>query len=239
MKRIILSIVVIVFSLGSFAQSNEGGIITVEGKSEVKLIPDELWFNVTMSVKDDDYKTCADLAVQKLANIKSLFTDNGIDDELIKTQSYSIREIQRHDPELRKMIFDGYQATIPLTIRTKRDYDKNDLIFALIRDNLESNFNLNFSLSEKQIEDVKEKLIQLAVEDASEKAEIIAKASGIELVKISAIQYGEVQPIEAYNPPGLRKAGALMMMEAQDEIVDLLEPNEVKMGTRIIISWGI
>ena len=239
MKKIILAIAVIFFAAASFAQSAEKSLLTVEGKSEVKLLPEEIWFNVMMSVKDTDYKTCSDLAVQKLAEIKMLFTKNGIDKNLIKTNNYSIREIQRHDPELRKMVFDGYQATVPLTVRTKRDYDKNDLIFALIKDNLESNFNLNFQLSEKQITEVKAKLIKLAVDDAKEKAGIIATASGVELSKISAIQYGEPNIIGINNPPALRKSGLMMQAESYSEIIDLMEPDEVKMGTNIVISWEI
>lgn len=239
MKKIILAIAVIFFAAASFAQSAEKSLLTVEGKSEVKLLPEEIWFNVMMSVKDTDYKTCSDLAVQKLAEIKMLFTKNGIDKNLIKTNNYSIREIQRHDPELRKMVFDGYQATVPLTVRTKRDYDKNDLIFALIKDNLESNFNLNFQLSEKQITEVKARLIKLAVDDAKEKAGIIATASGVELSKISAIQYGEPNIIGINNPPALRKSGLMMQAESYSEIIDLMEPDEVKMGTNIVISWEI
>ena len=241
MKKIFLILSIIFIATIAFSQTviSENPKITVEGKSQVKLIPEELWFNVTLNVKDAGYRTCSDLAVQKLAQIKSLFTENGIESELIKTQNYSIREIQRHDPEQRKMISDGYQATIPLTVRTKRDYSKNDLIFKLIKDNLESNFNLNFSLSEEQIKNAKEELIKLAVNDAKEKAGIIAKASGIELGKISHIQYGEPTMIGAYNPPNLRMVGAMMKMDAESDIVELLEPDEVSMGTNIIISWSI
>ncbi|WP_321375413.1 SIMPL domain-containing protein [uncultured Draconibacterium sp.] len=239
MKRIILSLAVIVFSLGSFAQTNEDRIITVEGKSEVKILPEEIWFNVSLTVKDQDYKTCADLAVQKLAEIKSLFTENGIEKDMIKTNRYSVREIQRHDPELRKMVSDGYQATIPLTVRTNRDYDKNNVIFKLIKDNLESNFNMNFALSEEQIAAVKAKLIKLAVDDAKEKAEIITQAAEVELGKIAHIQYGEPNLVGINNPPALRKADVMVRGMAQNEIVDLLEPDEVKMATNIVISWNL
>lgn len=240
MKKVALVLAIIFFAAASFAQSSQASLLTVEGKSEVKLLPEEIWFNVAMTVKDTDYKTCSDLAVKKLAEIKSLFIENGIDKNLIKTNNYSIREIQRHDPEQRKMVSDGYQATIPLTVRTQRDYEKNDLIFKLIKENLESNFNLNFQLSEKQIAEVKEKLIKLAVDDAREKAGIIAYASGVELGKISAIQYGEPNIIGINNPPMLRKSEIMLRgMAASDEIIDLLEPDEVKMGTNIIISWEI
>ena len=239
MKRIILSLAVIVFSLGSFAQTNEDGIITVEGKSEVKLLPEEIWFNVSLTVKDQDYKTCADLAVQKLAEIKSLFTENGIEKDMIKTNRYSVREIQRHNAELRKMVSDGYQATIPLTVRTNRDYDKNNVIFKLIKDNLESNFNMNFALSEEQIAEVKARLIKLAVDDAKEKAEIITQAAEVKLGKIAQIQYGEPNLVGINNPPTLHKSDVMVRGMAQNEIVDLLEPDEVKMATNIVISWNL
>lgn len=240
MKRIILSLAVIIFSLGSFAQNNEGGVITVEGKSTVKLVPEEISFTVNLSVKDSNYARCADMAVEKLAKIKSLFVENGIDEELIKASRYSIREVQRHDPQLRKMVFDGYEANIPLTLRTQRDYEKNDLIFSLIKDNVESSFSLNFALSQEQRDAVKEKLIDLAVHDAREKAEIIAKSAGVKLGAIKLIQYGDQRTIARMNDRELLAGGSIAMkMQAESSITEVLSPSEIIMATNIIISWKL
>jgi hypothetical protein len=129
MKKIILSLAVMLFAFGSFAQNNQNGIITVEGKSSVKLAPEEISFTVNFSVKDENYKQCAEMSVEKIDKIKKLFIKNGIDEELIKTNSFAIHEVQKYDPQLRQSVFEGYEANIPVTIRTQKDYEKNDKIF--------------------------------------------------------------------------------------------------------------
>jgi len=241
MKKTTFLFIALVLSGFAFGQSNTGSQITVEGKSSVKVMPEDLWFNVNVSVKDMDYTKCADMAVEKMDNIKKLFIKNGIDESLIKTTSYSIHEIQKYDPELRKSVPDGYEANIPLTIQTKRDYTKNDIIFELIKDNLESNFNLNFVLSDEQTEAMKEQLITLAVKDARQKAEWITKASGTSLGKIKNIQYGEPRLAVGFNNrQDLMLADVMpMMREASAKITEVLTPDEIEMQTDIVISWEI
>ncbi len=241
MKKIILSLAIVFFTLGSFAQDKQGGLITVEGKSSVKLAPEDISFTVNFSVKDENYKQCAEMSVEKMDKVKKLFIKNGIDEELIKTNSFSIHEVQKYDPELRKSVFDGYEANIPVTIRTKKDYEKNDKIFELIKDNLQSSFSLNFALSEEQMETVKEKLIQLAVEDAKQKATVIAQSAEVDLGKIKSIQYGEPRMIGSFNTNmELMRAETMPLMNAaKADITSVLSPDEIEMRTNIVIAWEI
>nr|WP_319999674.1 SIMPL domain-containing protein [uncultured Draconibacterium sp.] len=241
MKKIILSLAIVFFTLGSFAQDKQGGLITVEGKSSVKLAPEDISFTVNFSVKDENYKQCAEMSVEKMDKVKKLFIKNGIDEELIKTNSFSIHEVQKYDPELRKSVFDGYEANIPVTIRTKKDYEKNDKIFELIKDNLQSSFSLNFALSEEQMETVKEKLIQLAVEDAKQKATVIAQSAEVDLGKIKSIQYGEPRMMGSFNTNmELMRAETMPLMNAaKADITSVLSPDEIEMRTNIVIAWEI
>ena len=241
MKKIILSLAIVFFTLGSFAQDKQGGLITVEGKSSIKLAPEDISFTVNFSVKDENYKQCAEMSVEKMDKVKKLFIKNGIDEELIKTNSFSIHEVQKYDPELRKSVFDGYEANIPVTIRTKKDYEKNDKIFELIKDNLQSSFSLNFALSEEQMETVKEKLIQLAVEDAKQKATVIAQSAEVDLGKIKSIQYGEPRMIGSFNTDmELMRAETMPLMNAaKADITSVLSPDEIEMRTNIVIAWEI
>ncbi|WP_321345949.1 SIMPL domain-containing protein [uncultured Draconibacterium sp.] len=241
MKKTILSLAIMLFAFGSFAQNNQNGILTVEGKSSVKLAPEEISFTVNFSVKNDDYKQCAEMSVEKMDEIKKLFIKNGIDEDLIKTNSFSIREVQKYDPQTRKSVFDGYEANIPVTIRTKKDYEKNDKIFELIKDNLQSNFNLNFALSEEQMEAVKEKLIKLAVEDAKQKAAVIAQSAELEIGKIKSVQYGEPRMIGTYNTNmELMRAESMPLLSASKaDITSVLSPDEIEMRTNIVIAWEI
>lgn len=236
MKQLIIIFILSTFSVSTFAQAN----IHVEGKSSVKLVPEQLIFSVNISVKDIDYNTCANMAVEKIEKIKSQFSKNGVDEKLIKTQNYSIREIRKHDYKTQKSVFEGYQASIPITITTQRDYSKNDVIYEIIKDNFNADFNLNFALTAKQIEKVKAKLIDLAVKDAQQKAEVISKSADIKLGKISAIQYGEPRKVQPYNNNyDLMTAGNMKAMSAESSISKVMNPEEIEMRTEIMISWAI
>jgi|GEM_PF-759216 len=241
MRKFNLLIAALFCAAATFAQSPQVSLLTVEGKSSLKLVPEEIFFTVNLSVKDSNYNQCAELAIEKLSHIKQLFIDNGIDEHVLKSNSYSIREVSKYDPQTRTQVFEGYEASIPLTIRTKRDYKKNDLIFTLIKNNLESNFNLNFSLSDDQMEEVKEKLIAMAVQDAKEKAQWISKAAETKLGIIKNIQYGEPRMIRGFNSNmELMTADVIpISREASAKITEVLSPNEVEMRTDIVISWQI
>lgn len=236
MKQLIILFILATLSTSSFAQNE----ITVEGKSSVKLVPEQLIFNMNMSVKDTVYTKCADLAIKKIELIKSEFTKNGIDKDLIKTQNYSIREIRKHDYKTQKTIFEGFEASIPITIKTKRDYNKNDQIFEIIKNNFEANFNLNFALTPEQIEKVKAKLIDLAIQDAKQKAHVIKESAELKLGKISKIQYGEPRSVRPYsNNSDLLKAGNIRAMSAESSITETINPDEMEMRTEIMIAWEI
>lgn len=236
MKQLVALFILIAFSIASFAQ----GEIVIEGKSSVKLIPEQLIFNINMSVKDSNYQKCTNLALERIEFIKSQFAKNGIDKELIKTQNYSIREIRKHDYKTQKSVFDGFEASIPITIKTTRDYSKNDQIFEIIKNNFDANFNLNFALTPEQIDAVKEKLIKLAVEDAKQKAKVVAESAEVKLGKISKIQYGEPHSARPYsNNYDLMRSGNMKAMVAESSITETINPDEIEMRTEIIIAWKI
>jgi len=240
MKKFVVLVLIVSLSLPLFSQDTSCEAIVVEGKSSIKLMPEQLIFQINITVKDSIYTKCANLAIEKIETIKKQFTIYGIDEQLIKTQNYSIREVRKHDYKTQKSVFEGFEASIPISIKTKVDNSKNDQIFEIIKNNFEANFNLNFALTTKQIETVKEKLIDLAVEDAKQKAKVITKSAEIKLGKISKIQYGEPRTVRGFSQNyDLMEARTLIGSGSNSKITDVMNPNEIEMRTSIIIAWDI
>jgi uncharacterized protein YggE len=239
MKKILVFIVIAFISFSSFAQMCDQ--IVIEGKSSVKMAPEQYIFNVRISVSDSNYTACANLALEEAEKITKEFTKNGIDKDLIKTLNYSIREVREHDYKTNKSVFKGYQAEIPLRIKTHINYDKNDVIFEIIKNNFEANFNLNFELTPEQTEAIKEKLIALAVEDAKQKAKVVAESAGIRLGKISKIQYGEPKSIAQFSNSNYELQKETIMIRGAASIggTSILNPSEIEMSTSILVSWRI
>lgn len=195
MKNLVLLFLFTFIALNVFSQDPFCKTIVVEGKSSVKMAPEVIIFNVSFSVTDTSYTRCANLALQKIDKIKLQFTSNGIDKELIKTINYSIREEREHNRILGQQAFKEYRANIPLLIKTEVNNPHNSQIFEIIKNNFQSDFRLNFELSQNQINAIKEELIELAVKDARQKAQLLAKNADIKLGRISKIQYGDPNTI--------------------------------------------
>jgi uncharacterized protein YggE len=223
----------------AFAQV--GNEVVVEGKSSVKIAPEQYLFGVHISVKDSNYTTCGNKALEEADKIAKQFEAQGIDKDLIKTQRYSIQEIRERDYTTNKMVFKGYRAEIPLTITTHADYKKNDLIFEIIKNNFGANFNLNFGLTPEQTNKVKERLIALAVKDANEKAGVIANSANITLGGINKIQYGEPRLIRGFSSTSYDLQQNEIMLRGSSSLKagSVLNPSEVEMRTSIIIAWQI
>lgn len=239
MKQLLILFFLATVSVGSFAQDSFCDQIVVEGKSSVRLVPEQWIFNVRISVQDSNYTKCANLALEKADKITHDFTKNGIDKDFIKTLTYSITEIRKHNYKTNTSVFEGYKAEIPIRIKTRSDYAKNDKIFEIIKNNFEADFSLNFALTPEQTEEVKEKLIALAVDDAKQKAEIIAQSAHINLGKISKIQYGEPRIIGSFaNTNDLQKT-SFMIRGTASAGASSLNPADIEMRTEIIIAWQI
>ena len=236
MKTYLILLTVVFISMNSFAQ----GEIVVEGKSSVQVTPEQLNFQVIISVKDKNYKQCANLSLDKIEDIKKAFLSKEIDEDMIKTASFSIREKRERNFQTNKDIFNGYESNIQLIIKTKSDYSKNDQIFEIIKSNASSNFTLHFSLSPEQTEMVKEKLIELAVNDAKKKARIISKSAGISLSGIKKIQYGEPRTIARFSGSNdLLTSENISIRGASTTMSEALNPTDIEMRTSIVIEWEI
>ena len=242
MKNLIFLFLFISTSFNTFSQDSFCEAIVVEGKSSIKMAPEIITFNINFSVVDTNYTRCAEMALQKIESVKSQFIKNSIDEELIKTNNYSIVEQREYDQVSRKQVFKGYRASIPILIKTEVDDPRNNQIFEIIKNNFQSNFNIKFDLSQIQIDTIKEKLIELAIEDANLKAQLLAKNSKIKLGRISKIQYGEPRTIRNFTHSNyeLLNSGQLETMSSVHKAgITVLNPAKKEMRTSVMIAWMI
>uniref|UniRef100_UPI00321777C8 SIMPL domain-containing protein n=1 Tax=uncultured Draconibacterium sp. TaxID=1573823 RepID=UPI00321777C8 len=241
MKQLFTLFILAAFAVSSLAQDKFPEEMVIEGKSSVKLIPEQLIFNVRISATDTNYAACTDLVLQKAQQITDKFIENGIDKDLIKTLNYSIRELREYDNIERKAVFKGYKAEIPVVIKTLYNNPKNDIIFEIIKSNFNADFNLTFALTPEQKEQAKEELIALAIEDAKQKAKIISENAGIKMYNIRRIQYGEPQLIGMYTRPNydMQKESFMLRGAASEGITNTLNPSEIEMRTSVVIAWDI
>jgi len=99
-------------------------------------------------------------------------------------------------------------------------------------------YSLSFELSKTQIEEFYEKAINYAIEDAIKKANIIAKASSIELDRITKISYDNSN----YRNDYLIIDGDFTTNEVFAVVEEMnfnISPKEITIDKKVLIEWSI
>jgi uncharacterized protein YggE len=243
MKRLFISFLMVAATATTlFSQDSFCETIVVEGKSSVKMVPEIISFHINFTLKNQDYSECQELALGKIEKIKSDFRKNDIDQDLVKTLNYSVRELTRRIPETGEQVFVSYQAHIPMLIKTEYSNAEVPKIFELIKDNFKSDVRINFDLSETQIEAMKEKLIELAIEDAISKANLLVENLDYKVGDVTKIQYGEPRKIRNFTRTNydLITSQQLEAMSSDVRVSpDVLTPAKTEMRTNVMLAWEI
>jgi uncharacterized protein len=175
--------------------------ISVSGTGEVEVEADILLFNVTITHVHGSPKTAFDRHKEQEAFLTRLLISENIAEENIYANPVNISPIRRQQEG------SGYETRQNVTIRIN-DVAQFEAMQITLIENGFVNFSGNFASSMQK--ESADKALAQAVEDAKMKAEILARASGKELIDIITIEYGtrgEVSP---------RSSPVMYAMEAGD-----------------------
>lgn len=174
--------------------------ITVSGQSKQQVSNQVAHFNVNVTQAEDDKQKAIDSVNKAMAEITAAVKKFGIADKDLTTQSISVNEVTQ--PEI--LIYPPQ----PGTKTGEKQWQANNSLAIILRDTSQASaltdLLQNFPLAEVSgpgfsVEDTKaadaELLVQ-AVEDARQKAEQVARASGRKLGKVITVsESGGVYPL--------------------------------------------
>ena len=188
MKNYFLTFIIICFSISSFSQSENGNEIIVEGNAKMKVKPDLASFRISVVKKDPSESN----AVKKLnkeidALLKSLnslgFTDSSIkiaDYEILKDEGFNLSKIESKK---------NYIASNSIIVRFGLDTKIIDAFYRQIElsnfEDLDIIFNTHISENLEIL--TRQKLVQIAIEDAKRNAKNIADALNIKILGIKKV----------------------------------------------------
>lgn len=244
MKSKILIISLLLFSNISLFSQVVGSLLKVQGESIISATPEEMIVNIPILVKDSLYSKCSDQLIAKYNNLVSDLNKNGIQKEVIKTDRMQITESYKWSSEGQK--FEGYAGSINVLIELKYDAATlNKIIMTLNEKDIKLTYNVRFQLSKEQKESLLQKSIENAVSDATNKANIISKSTGLKLVEIKEINFGYVAAsdnllttvsVVGYGTqPRTKMTGSITAINSDTP----LNPQEMDVSKSIGIIWYI
>lgn len=229
-----------VFSYAQLDIDNEPYIIEVKGEFITRQKPENIIVSLEITETDSDYKKCFDKAFATLNALKTAFLKNGIAEKSVKTKDLSINE--DYDWDNNKRIKKGYIAIINMEIEnTYNEEFTRKLLKSLSEYTFKVNYNIGFVLSEEQKEKLRETAIKESVNDARKKAEIIARASNLQLGEIYRINYGNSLDFGNNIDNDLVKDETVLAIASPkipDREIDF-NPKEIAIKKTILIEWKI
>lgn len=226
--------IILASPLCSIAQTKAPSI-EVQGEASLKVKPDLAVVTISFNAMNMVFnKAIKDVNAKNETLIKQL-EKSGFKNTEIKSSAFTAGKniIWSRD----RSIDSGYVAT--QTVIVEFPYNKErvtKLVESFTESTIGLEFSFNFILSEAKTKEVKNKLIELSILNAKEKAEIIAKTSVVKLNAIQSIQYGAYQDP---NRPQPMFKGAMDSANANNAGFGGLNVTDIELTDMVIVTWNI
>lgn len=217
----------------SAVAQNTQASLQVAGKAIVKEIPKEIVFRIPLNIVDSTYMGCNDRLAYTLNEFKKDLVKKGIVKESIRTTNYSVSEHMVFEGGKREQR--GFKGSVDIVLSGIYSPQLIQKVLGSVN-SFKLNYTINFSMSEDQKQRLTELAMVNAVEDAKQKALILAQAANVQLGSILRISYG----IDQYRPEPL--LSERIMTSQADELGQNelnLSPTMTSLFKSVLIVWEI
>lgn len=212
-------------------------IIRVTGKGTVHIAPDVTRVNILVNSIGRTYPELYQRAQLNLQELGNIVEKHGLSKNLPKTLRFNIeRNEERKYDEKGNFIgyeFNGYELKQEIKIDLGMDTKILSSIVQQIGQLLyDAEINIGYTVKEPRPAELR--MLEKAVKDATEKAEIMSKAAGCKLGLVKEIDYSE-QHIEIYSQVREMKCGEEAMC-ADASSLDI-HPDDLAGTQNVTITW--
>ena len=162
--------------------------ITVTGRGEITLCPDTAKLTMELREEGAGHAAVTDACGARAELLLSALEKAGIDRKEVRT--LSLRVDARYETTDGARTFAGYTAVQRLQLLCSADAGTLAPILEAARTS-DADPLLSLDYTVRDLQSYRAKLLSLAVEDAADKAEIIAEAAGVKLEKLLSVSYAQ------------------------------------------------
>ena len=213
-------------------------LITVKGTGNVSVKTDLIIITMNLESQQLEYDQTMQFAADSVKIITSAIESVGFDTKDLKTTSFNVRthyESYRDKDNNYKSKFDGYVCEQGLKLEF--DFEPkvmSDVLSAIAKTSVNPKLNIQFSVKDKAA--VSEELLIQATENARKKAEILSKASGVDLGNLINIDYNWGE-LHLYSPTRYDMEDRCMVMESS--CAPEIEPDDISISDTVTFVWEI
>ncbi len=210
MKKLIACLIALMIAMTAAVSLAETKI-SVNGTGEVRVSADTAIISLGVNARDKDVLKAQKKVNETIAGIRKALIEKGVKEEDINTDFMNIYAMYDYQNDQEQLA--AYNANSTLAIRVTDMESVGALIDAAFAAGANTLNGISFSASDT--EEAKARAMKEAVENAKEKASILAEASGLKITGIELISEGGVYSYE--NSIGNVYAKGMGMEEPTEE----------------------
>jgi len=217
------------FSAAALA-SDEMHIIELSGTGELTLVPDTASITLGVNLRGDDLLALQTATDSAVSNILARLRVLGIDDKNLAATYIRISPRYRYDKAQQQSVANGYEVSRDITVTV------NDLTLLSQVMSEASSAGVNIvsppQLSSSKREETYLKALDLAVNQATQRAQVLADAANVDLGPVIRMRTRQ----QSYRP---ERAPMVMRAMASDSPEATYQPGELVVSASVDIDFAI
>lgn len=211
--------------------------INVAGEGEVFAVPDTATFSVTVQERAKVVATAQTAATKKANDIIAYLKGEGVDEKDIQTTEYNVNPEYEYTNGVctsgycqpGKQTLTGFLVTQTLSVKVKDTEQAGDLLSGVGSLGASQVSGLSFTIDDEEA--LQAEARDKAIADAEAKADELARALGVSIVRVVGFNENAYQPYYAYG------RGGVAMDAANQEVMAAKAPSpELPVGQNKITS---
>ena len=215
-------------------------IITVTGTGNISVAPDTIELSFSVSDLKKAYNKAFDGANGKAVRLQEAVKAVGFEEDSLKTTNFRVDtryESIRDDKGNYKQQFTGYACCYDMKLSFAFDTSLLAKVLGQISDcGAEPELNIRFTV--KDTDAVRKELLENAAQNALEKANILCKASGVQLGELVAIDYNWADRALVSNTRFEVSNDAVPLM-AKRASGPSITPDDIQVKDSAVFRWTI
>lgn len=213
----------------------------VKGKGRIAIKPDRIQLMLHTTDVKQTYEQVMEEATQITKVLKDIFERLGFKKEDLKTTQWNVNakyEGYQDEKHVWRQKFVGYEYNYGLKIEFGSD---NALLGKILYElaQCEANPQIQLHYTVKDKEAAKKELLERAVKESMEKADILAKASGVTLGDIVNIDYSWEEIELSAHPVSFNKAQSVRGIVSEASYDIDMEAEDIVAEDTVTVVWGI
>ena len=214
--------------------------LKVIGRGKVSLVPDMIIMILNLSKKELDYETALNQSSVQSRLVKEMLVELGFEEESIKTKRFHIEPeyTYRKENGTSKSVIDGFRFNNRLEFKFKIDNKlMGKILYKLSKLEVECKIEIQYSYSD--MNSLNKILLESSVNDAIEKAKVLAKASNVELVQIQDIVHSFSDQNVSVTPFDRDLIEYCRLSTEREEYDIDINPSDITLMDIVTIVWEI